>query len=90
MGPHVAVLIVPDHSPWPGTRTVAQHVPHTWTLSCVFTTYHDPHSSSVFVVANRQQYAESEASLANLESAPGERLVRIPLDEVQAGNPRPS
>ncbi|KAH0827294.1 hypothetical protein J3R83DRAFT_3917 [Lanmaoa asiatica] len=41
-------------------------------------------------LANRQQYAESEASLASLESAPGERLIRIPLDEVQAGNARPS
>ncbi|KAF8549026.1 hypothetical protein OG21DRAFT_1515644 [Imleria badia] len=41
-------------------------------------------------LANRQQYAESEASLAGLESAPGERLVRIPLDEVQAGNAKPS
>ncbi|KAF8122043.1 hypothetical protein EV363DRAFT_1456930 [Boletus edulis] len=41
-------------------------------------------------LANRQQYAESEASLATLESAPGERLVRIPLDEVQAVNAKPS
>jgi len=37
-------------------------------------------------VANRQRYAESEASSTSLESAPGERLVRIPLDDVQAGN----
>ncbi|KAG9309345.1 hypothetical protein JVU11DRAFT_10581 [Chiua virens] len=41
-------------------------------------------------LANRQQYAESDASLENLELAPGERLVRIPLDEVQAGNAKPS
>ncbi|KAN0090660.1 hypothetical protein V8E55_004226 [Tylopilus felleus] len=43
-----------------------------------------------FFLANRQQYAESEASLAGLEATPGERLVRIPLDEVQAGQARPS
>ena len=42
------------------------------------------------IVANRQQYAESEVSLADLDAAPGERLVRIPLDEVQAGSTRPS
>lgn len=68
---------------------MAQHVPHTWTLSCVFAAYRSTCSLCAFVVANRQQYAESEVSLASLESAPGERLVRIPLDEVQAGNAKP-
>ena len=85
------VLIALDRSPRPSSRTMAQHVPHTRTLSCVSATHPSPElCSCVCVVANRQQYAESEASLADLESAPGERLVRIPLDEVSAGNARPS
>lgn len=33
LGTYVIFLIVPDPSPWPSTRAVAQHVPHTWTLS---------------------------------------------------------
>ncbi|KAI9572379.1 hypothetical protein HD554DRAFT_2015498 [Boletus coccyginus] len=37
-------------------------------------------------LANRQRYAAPEASPTSFESVPGERLVRIPLDDVQAGN----
>ena len=47
-------------------------------------------SLSSFVVANRQQYEEPETAATSLVSAPGERLVRIPLDEVQVGNAKPS
>lgn len=64
---------------------MAQHVPHTRTLSCVVASLALTRAY-VYLVANRQQNAASEASLASLESAPGERLVRIPLDEVQTSN----
>jgi len=35
------------------------------------------------IVANRQQYAGNEDISEISESAPGERLVRVPLDELQ-------
>ncbi|KIJ65412.1 hypothetical protein HYDPIDRAFT_174879 [Hydnomerulius pinastri MD-312] len=41
-------------------------------------------------LANREQYTESEEPSTLPESAPGERLVRIPLDELQADGAKAS